>query len=212
MSPGARVPEHRRVLGAAVAGAVFGVAAGLLDTWQGGLLAGWLAAAATLLGWTWRDLHGLDAAATEANASAEDDSRALVGLSVVVVCVASLGAAATGLYEASRVDQQRQTALTVASLAAVALAWAVVHTAFTLRYAHEYYDGTPGGIDFPGGAPPTYVDFAYVAFGLGMAFQVSDTAITSPEIRRTVLTHTFVAYLFGTAIIAAGINVVAGLV
>jgi uncharacterized membrane protein len=44
-----------------------------------------------------------------------------------------------------------------------------------------------------------------------MTFQVSDTDITSPHIRRTVLRHALLSYIFGIAVIALTINVVAGL-
>ncbi len=88
----------------------------------------------------------------------------------------------------------------------------MVHTIFTLRYAALYYrTGTPGGIDFNQVAPPRYRDFAYVAFTLGMTFQVSDTDITDSEIRATALRHALLAYLFGTLVIAVTVNMLAGL-
>ncbi|MDQ1394509.1 MAG: hypothetical protein QOF30_3486, partial [Acidimicrobiaceae bacterium] len=54
--------------------------------------------------------------------------------------------------------------------------------------------------------------FAYLAFTIGMTYQVSDTNLTSQEIRRTALRHGLLSYLFGTVIIAATINLAAGLV
>ena len=69
-----------------------------------------------------------------------------------------------------------------------------------------------GGIDFKKDDPPDYVDFAYVAFTVGMTFQVSDTDIQLRAIRRAVLGHALLAYVFGTVIIAVTINVIAGLV
>ena len=59
---------------------------------------------------------------------------------------------------------------------------------------------------------PDYLDFAYLAFTVGMTFQVSDTAVRDPAIRRTVLRQALISYLFGAVIIAATINVVAGFV
>ena len=58
---------------------------------------------------------------------------------------------------------------------------------------------------------PRYRDFAYVAFTVGMTYQVSDTEITSKAIRTAVLRHALLSYLFGTVIIAITINVIAGL-
>lgn len=90
-------------------------------------------------------------------------------------------------------------------------AWAVVQTVFTLRYAHLYYGGTPGGIDFNEDDPPRYLDFAYLAFTIGMTFQVSDTNLEHKDIRATALRHGLLSYVFGAIIIATAINVVAGL-
>jgi uncharacterized membrane protein len=87
----------------------------------------------------------------------------------------------------------------------------MVHTLFCLRYAHLYYDGTLGGIDFHDDEPPTYHDFAYLAFTVGMTYQVSDTEVNDRAIRSTILRHALLSFLFGTTIIALTINIVAGL-
>ena len=58
---------------------------------------------------------------------------------------------------------------------------------------------------------PTTSDFAYVAFTVGMTFQVSDTDIQARRTRRTVLRHALLAYLFGAVILAVVVNVIASL-
>jgi uncharacterized membrane protein len=78
-----------------------------------------------------------------------------------------------------------------------------------LGYARLYYDA--GGLRFDVG-PPDYRDFAYVAFTIGMTYQVSDTAIVTKAIRRVALRHTLLSYLFGAVIGATVINVVVRLV
>ena len=45
-----------------------------------------------------------------------------------------------------------------------------------------------------------------------MTYQVSDTDITTREIRRLILRHALLSFMFGTAIIAMTINVVAQLI
>ncbi len=96
--------------------------------------------------------------------------------------------------------------------AAVVLSRGMVHTIFPLRHAGLHYrTSAPGGIDFNQDVPPRYRDFAYVAFTLGMTFQVSDTAIRDSEIRATALRHALLAYLFGTLVIAVTVNMLAGL-
>jgi uncharacterized membrane protein len=66
-------------------------------------------------------------------------------------------------------------------------------------------------VDFNDESKPRYSDFAYLAFTIGMTFQVSDTALYSNEIRRTALRHALLSYLFGTGILATTINLVASL-
>lgn len=93
----------------------------------------------------------------------------------------------------------------------VVLSWFVVHTLFAARYARIYYTGPDGGVNFNQPEPPRYSDFAYVAFTIGTTFQISDTNLTSNEMRRTVLRHSMVSYLFGAFIIAVTVNLLAGL-
>jgi uncharacterized membrane protein len=100
--------------------------------------------------------------------------------------------------------------LTGLGVISVVLAWVMVHTVFTLRYAHLYYSGN-GGIDFNEKDDPDYRDFAYLAFTIGMTYQVSDTDLQTKAIRRTALKQGLMSYLFGTTIIAMTINIVAGL-
>jgi uncharacterized membrane protein len=55
------------------------------------------------------------------------------------------------------------------------------------------------------------MDFAYVAFTIGMTYQVSDTAFTTTKFRKLAIKHALLSFLFGTAIIATTINFVASL-
>lgn len=93
----------------------------------------------------------------------------------------------------------------------MAVSWLTVHTIFTLRYALLYYTEPEGGVDFNQQDRPTYRDFAYVAMTIGMTFQVSDTNLKSTEVRSTALRHALLSYLFGSIILAAAVNLVAGL-
>jgi uncharacterized membrane protein len=58
---------------------------------------------------------------------------------------------------------------------------------------------------------PGYRDFAYVAFTIGMTYQVSDTTLRDPRIRRTVLAHATLSYVFGAVIVAGTVNLISGL-
>lgn len=97
------------------------------------------------------------------------------------------------------------------------LTWLMLHVAFALRYAHEYYsisgDGlaVDGGLNFPGEERPDYMDFLYFSLVLGMTFQVSDVAITSRKLRRLATLHGFLGFVFNTVILALTVNIAAGL-
>jgi len=219
--PNADLPQagHGQVRGArpdvrlgtcALLGVFVGVATTQASTWRYGLLVGWIVAAAVFVTWMWRDIWSMDAPTTARHAVREDAGRSAADTTVVVAAVASLSAIALLLLGKSSGPggADVQAALTVAS---VGLAWAAVHTIFTTRYARLYYTGTDGGIDFNEDDKPRYTDFAYLAFTIGMTFQVSDTDLQTKDIRATALRHALLSYLFGVVIIATTINLVAGL-
>ena len=95
----------------------------------------------------------------------------------------------------------------------IVLSWVFVHTIFTLHYAHEFYgegrDHRTGGMLFPDDQDPDYWDFTYFAFTVGMCAQVSDVTVSSKAIRRTVLAHSVIAFLFNAALLALTVNIAA---
>jgi uncharacterized membrane protein len=198
-----------RVAVSAGVGVLAGLGASALLPWQLALLAGWSVASVTFVAWVWLTLGRLDAAATRRHATGEDPSRATADLLLVGSSVASLAGVALALLKGASAPSWADP-VNALVLATVASSWGTIHTVFALRYADLYYRQR-GGVEWNGDGDPDYRDFAYLAFTVGMTFQVSDTAITTRAMRRTVLRHALLSYLFGVVIIAATINVVAGL-
>lgn len=102
------------------------------------------------------------------------------------------------------------------SILTVFTSWTLVHSIYTLRYAHIFYgseagDEALGGLDFPDQEKPDYLDFAYFSFTIGMCFQTSDVSITSRRLRRLVLLHSVVSFGFNLAILGLSINMVSSL-
>ena len=161
--------------------------------------------------WIWVKILRQDADQTAHRATTTDPDRGVTDVLLLAAAVASLAAVGTVLVEAAQMQGAAEGLRVGLGLASVVLSWAMVHTVYTLRYAHLYYDGPDGGIDFNDSGPPTYHDFAYLAFTIGMTFQVSDTALTAPDVRHTALRHGLLSYLFGTGILATTINLVASL-
>jgi uncharacterized membrane protein len=196
-----------------VAGAtavVVGVAVSFPLTWQYGLLLGWMTAAAVFVVWEWLTLWPMDEAGTAASALREDPGRTASDVIVLSAAVGSLGAVALLLLGGSSSGGSKDLQAAM-SLVGVAFAWASVHTIFTTRYARLYYSAETRAVDFNEDEEPTYRDFAYLAFTIGMTFQVSDTQIRNKVVRATALGHALVSYLFGVGVIATTINLVAGL-
>ncbi len=177
-------------------------------------LGGWSVGGLALLAIAWVRIATLDAALTQDRAAREDPGRTVITALVVLTSSASLLAAVPLARVAKGIAPHESKLLVGLCLTAVALSWALTHTAFTLRYAHLYYredEEGVGGIDFPGGARPRYSDFAYFAFTVGMCFQVSDTSVSSGQIRRTVLLHAVLSFVFNTAVLAFVLNLAFGL-
>jgi len=195
-----------------VMGLVAGIVAAFLAPWQLAVLAGWDLAAAVFLLIVWTAVFGLTPDETSALATREDSSRVVTSVLLLSAAVVSLAGTGAVLVKANQATGGGRVILTVAGLVTVALSWAVVHTIFALRYAHEYYTPPIGGIDFKSRELPDYRDFAYVAFTVGMTFQVSDTDIQRRETRRTVLRQALLSYLFGAVILAVVVNVIATLI
>ena len=131
---------------------------------------------------------------------------------VIGASIASLVGVGVTLERASLTTGGSKLVLTLAAILTVISSWALVHTVFTLRYAHAYYGDPVGGIDFSSDEDPDYHDFAYLAFTIGMTFQVSDTDLTTAAMRRLALRHALLSYLFGAVILAMTINVTAGFI
>jgi uncharacterized membrane protein len=107
---------------------------------------------------------------------------------LVGASLASLVGVVLVLLKAANAKGASQDPLTALGGATVLLSWATVHLIFTLRYAQLYHaDG--GGMDFHDARLPDYGDFTYVAFTIGMTYQVSDTDLTGKGIRMTALRH-----------------------
>ena len=66
-------------------------------------------------------------------------------------------------------------------------------------------------MEFAGRDAPTYREFAYLAFTVGMTFQVSDTSLQTTDIRMTVLRHALMSFVFDVVILAVTVNIIAGL-
>jgi uncharacterized membrane protein len=199
-----------KMAAALVAGLLVAIVTGLLDAWHYAIITGWAAACLVYVTWVWVAVWKLDGAATKEHATLEDPGRRTADLVLLLAALSSVLAVVYILVDARHLRGGAQLGVALLSILSVALSWTLVHTLYALRYARMYYR-SGGGIDFNQKEEPQYSDFAYLSFTLGMTFQVSDTDISSSYIRRSILHHVLLSYLFGTVIVAATVNLVAGL-
>jgi uncharacterized membrane protein len=210
-----RSATGRLGLGLAI-GAVIGLLVAVTCPNFGGavnIVAGWDGAGLAILVLAWWVIWTADAIEMRQRAATVDPGHRVVGLVVIAGSVFSLFAAAVVMRHAEHLTPTGAALgmLSALCLAAVLISWLLVHTAYTLRYAHLYYcddDEGIGGLEFPGRQAPDALDFAYFAFTLGMCFQVSDVTITSRSIRRNALVHAVLSFGFNTAILALALNIV----
>jgi uncharacterized membrane protein len=201
----------KRLVGSAAIGLLGAAVAAAFSPWQATVLVGWDTAMVVFGIWVWTAVLPMDPAEAEQHALQEDSSIALADLVIVGASLASLGAVALVLVRASSSHGAMRALLIIVGIVSVVLSWGAVHTTFMLRYGRLYYGAPRGGIDFNEDALPDYADFAYLAFTIGMTFQVSDTDLETKLIRRTALRQALLSYMFGAVIIGLVINVVASL-
>ncbi|MFJ8959729.1 DUF1345 domain-containing protein [Lentzea sp. NPDC102401] len=209
--PDGVVLDRTKIVVAVAAGLVSGLAVTVTGHGEFGLLVGWDVATLVYLVRAWMVIWPMDAEKTAQHAVRNDPTRRVAEVVLLVAALASLVSVGFVLARAAHTTGASELLRVGLGVLSVVLSWAVVHTIFTLRYARLYYYGADGGIDFNQSEPPDYGDFAYVAFSIGMTFQVSDTSLSGREMRRTALKHALLSYLFGTGVLATTINLVASI-
>jgi uncharacterized membrane protein len=183
-------------------------------------LACWIGCASTIIVLNWIVILTSHPREVVKIAKLQDSSRSILFAFIITASLVSLVAIIFLLKSVKGISEVAKNEHILLAITAVGVSWCLVHTVFTAKYAHMFYDtstddGKPlevGGLEFPGTKEPDYLDFVYFAFVVGMTFQVSDVVITDRRIRRTCLIHGLISFAYNTAIVALSINVISGLV
>jgi len=193
-------------------GVAVGLVVGVAWTWRLMALITWTVAAVTVLAWVWARCWNLDDRATKRIAQDEGKARS-TDTEVVLAAIASLAAVVIAMAQAAGRHDVISACSVLLCVANVALSWSLTNTVYAFKYARVYYFGEPDaeGIDFNQTQPPAYSDFAYMAFTVGMAYAVAETQPTSTYVRRLVLGHAVLSYLFGTGLLAIAVSLVTNL-
>jgi len=179
-----------------------------------------LGALATLLALYFR-FRRASPAQMKQDAIGQDAGQYAVLAFVLTAATASLVVIATEMPRVKDAVSWMQLAHAVLVIVTIILSWTFIQTIFALHYAHDYFIGLrvpvqPGDeaarrLIFPGGALPTYSDFLYFSFTIGMTFQVSDVQITARKFRRLAAAHGLLSFLYNTIILALTVNIAAGM-
>lgn len=205
-------PARTKLLVGLGAGVVAAAVCLVLGAVRAAPLVGWDVMALVFCVWMWRAIWPLDPESTKAHSQRENPGRETADLVLLLAGLASIIAVGVVLLGAGNDDGSMKFFEAGLAVFSVFVSWTTVHTVYATRYASLYYQGTPGGIDFnQDDELPDYRDFAYLAFTVGMTFQVSDTDLKTKAIRRTALHQALISFPLGTVIIAASINLVSGL-
>ncbi|QNI06042.1 DUF1345 domain-containing protein [Mycobacterium kubicae] len=200
-----------RLIVALLAGLLAAVSLGVTKDWTYAPSAGWIAAACVYLGWTWSVVLPMDADQTRDHVQPEDPPRGwLTDVIILAASIASLAGVAQLLLAGQRTGADKNLAAAIGVVSILA-AWCVVHTVFSVRYADVYYSNAARGISFNGTENPRFVDFFYLAFTIGMTYQVSDTNLQTGRLRVIALCQALLSYFFGAVILAVTINLIVGL-
>jgi uncharacterized membrane protein len=213
-SLGWHAPALRRAVLVVSIGLIVALALVRFIAWELAVVGGWDAAALTFLMTVWPIIVRADGSDVEQFATREDETRGSATVLLVGASVASLLGVGFALSLAGRHGGSLQVLLIGVAVLTVMLSWTVINTVYTLRYTHLHFGSTAAGIGFgdsAGPQRPNYRDFAYVAFTIGMTYQVSDTTVRDPRIRHTVLSHAILSYVFGVVIVAGSVSLIGGL-
>ncbi|WP_029144537.1 DUF1345 domain-containing protein [Microbacterium luticocti] len=206
-----RLPIAVRGAIAVVVGIVVGVVVTPVVGVAAGLLGGWTALALVAAVWSLAIVWPMDADQTRTHALREDPGRRASHIIAILGSVVSIGAVVAVLTETRQAHGVAAFVLAGIALVSVAASWLLIQTVYLLRLADAYYGEPVGGIVFNQDDDPTYTDFAYIAFGVGLTYQVADTNVTTNRIRRVIIAQSMLGYLFGAVILGTVINLLAGL-
>ena len=178
------------------------------------LMIGWDTFSIFMVAFGWITFFKTNAKQIRAQAKVQDENRVVIFIIILIATLAGMTAVILLIITKTENKEVSEFKIPIA-VAGMLLSWLLIHTTFTLRYAHIFYgnheekpDTHAGGLEFPKEDKPDYLDFAYFSFNVGMTFQVSDVVVTSKRLRKLVLLHSLISFIFATIMIALTINLI----
>ncbi|HEY3783900.1 MAG TPA: DUF1345 domain-containing protein [Steroidobacteraceae bacterium] len=176
-------------------------------------LTGWNAGVLVLMVSTWIRMVRMGAPQLRARYEEEDPTAPAILVAVVAAAVASIVAIVALLSTLKDLDAGVRVAHILLASVTIIDSWLLVPTMFTLHYADLFYSSEPDKrpLAFPQTPEPVFWDFVYFSFTIAAACQTADVATNRRDIRKTVVVHSLISFLFNLTILGFAINVTAGL-
>jgi uncharacterized membrane protein len=178
----------------------------MLVAWDGGVTS------FLILLWIW--MSGLTAQQICSRYIEEDASAPVILVVVTIAALLSLIAIVEPLATLRHVGGSERTWHFVLAAVTLADSWLLVPAMFTTHYADMYYscEKRQRPLSFPDTDMPIFWDFAYFSFTIAAACQTADVFTRSSSVRRWVLIHEVISFVFNASILGFAINVTAGLI
>jgi uncharacterized membrane protein len=156
--------------------------------------------------WT---IHYSDTTHIRGQSRSQDDLRHIITPLTIIAALVILPLIFIELHHPTAGTQRDPFDIALGGLT-ILLSWAFIHTILAFHYAHEYYEylSCQEGLEFPGDPAPDYRDFMYFSFVIGMTWQVSDVQVKSKSMRKIVILHSLVSFIFNVTLLALAINIV----
>ncbi|HEY6482212.1 MAG TPA: DUF1345 domain-containing protein [Steroidobacteraceae bacterium] len=177
------------------------------------VLIAWNATVLLLVPVTHLRMSRLDAGQMRNRYEGEDPTALVILLVTVVAALLSIIAIVAFLSTLKHAGAGERVGHLLLATLTIVDSWLLVATMFTLHYADMYYSAAPDKppLCFPRTPEPLFWDFAYFSFTIAVACQTADVATTQVGIRRAVIAHSIVSFVFNVSIVGFAINVSAGL-
>jgi uncharacterized membrane protein len=178
------------------------------------VLVGWNAGVALFLILIYVFMVGLTAQQICLRYREEDQSGPVILVIVTIAALLSLVAIVqplVALKQAAGADRIAHFALAALTLID---SWVLVPTIFTTHYADMFYSAAEDDrpLHFPDTPMPVFWDFAYFSFTIAAACQTADVSTTRASVRKVVIAHAVISFLFNASILGFAVNVTAGLI
>lgn len=181
------------------------------------LMVSWNVSAWLYLLFLWLQLLRTDSTKISKIARVQDESASMVLSIVSMACLASILIILFELSTANQLSGSAKVFHLVLTGLTLLVSWLLLSTAFTMHYAHLFYmrrdkSETVLPLLFPKEiTTPSYWDFLYFSFTIGVACQTADVSTGTSDIRRVVLLQSVLSFIFNMTILGLSINVGAGL-